>query len=163
MTIGDSTHRTPKLQSCSAPGRVWGRAKIVAVVALSMLMSTVFGPSQARAGCEHPASRISGQSEFQPSGYARTFKFLGRWVYEGGEAKYVPWEGSKPCQGPNCHADDLPGPDIAADTSRLVRSSTVAGECSVASFRVDGTSLDAVLSLQASTLAGFPAGFEYPP
>lgn len=60
------------------------------------------------AGCHYGDGRSFNASKenHNPREHARNFKFMGQWIYEGGEIKYVPLQGALPCHGPNCHADE---------------------------------------------------------
>ncbi len=58
------------------------------------------------AGCHYGDSQFAKAIAAQdPHGHVRNFRFLGQLVYEGGDIKYVPWQATPRCQGPNCHAD----------------------------------------------------------
>ena len=141
----------------------WQCVKFVGMVAILGWLWIGADARQLTAGCDHPAGAINSQSGFQSAGYARNFQFLGRWIYEGGEVKYVPWEGSRPCQGPNCQADDVPGTDLAANTSLTVRSLPIACPAALRPPGRQPRSIDWLIVLHGVPLSGFPSGFEYPP
>ena len=136
--------------------------KFVGMVAILGWMWIGGGVRELTAGCDHYSGRIESQSGLHPTGYARNVQFLGRWIYEGGEAKYVPWEGSAPCQGPNCQADDLPGPDMANNIPSA-RNLPVACQGALPLTKLQRQSNDRLHILQGTPLSGFPSGFEYPP
>lgn len=138
------------------------RWNVVGILTIFGLAIAGTAPS-ASAGCDHPEIRVGSRGDVNPSGYARTIRFIGSWIYEAGEAKYVPWEGSTPCQGPNCGRDDSPGSDITANTSPSLRGFNDAGACSQHPPYEMPQSLDCNFYPQVVPLPGFPHDFEYPP
>ena len=80
------------------------RGLILGLVGLAVLIG---GASRLMAGCHYGDGRSFGQVKHSdnPREHARNFSFLGQWVYERGEIKYVPWQGNPPCHGPHCRAE----------------------------------------------------------
>lgn len=118
------------------------------------------------AGCHYGDGRSfsSATDEHNPRGHARNFKFLGQWVYEGGEIKYVPWQGAPPCQGPNCHADDdhpLTSTIPASSTGKRISPVTLLADWQQAN-RFDA--LDSCIACSnLYPISGYPHEHEYPP
>lgn len=99
-----------------------------------------------------------------PHGHARNFTFLGQWIYEGGEIKYVPWQGSPPCHGPNCRADDKrPLTTTGSPTQSVKRISTA----TLPLGWQQPNQFDALSSCLACSnlypISGYPHEHEYPP
>lgn len=79
------------------------RSCFVAVVICGVM---VMGASRLLAGCHYGDGRgHHGHVSDNPREHARNFSFLGQWVYERGDIKYVPVQSNSPCQGPHCRAD----------------------------------------------------------
>jgi hypothetical protein len=121
-----------------------------------------------RAGCHYSnssrAARALGSSEQQSaSGHVRHIHFLGQWIYEAGEIKYVPWQGSPPCQGNNCQANDDSPVTSSLPPYRNARTVSSAVSDSVRLLDV-GCRVTLVIEAQRlRAFAGYPHEFEYPP
>jgi hypothetical protein len=128
------------------------------VMALCATMS-----HQLHAGCHYVAAGKQQTVSADPHGHARDFRFLGKWVYERGDIRYVAWESDGPCDGPNCQArKDMP-PEFSfapPDNVRISHSSLG----SVANLVLTKPDCWSPLEIADSmAVSGHPRGFEYPP
>lgn len=120
--------------------------------------------SQVLAGCHYSDGRtFATQHSDNPRDHARNFKFLGQWVYEKGEIKYVAWRPEQPCHGPYCKTHKpVPVTTVAPSTSvqRLPTFLLVVIQPTVYCF--DSQS-DRWLSHDCEPLSGYAQELEHPP
>lgn len=133
--------------------------------AVAFAVSAVATVDNLYAGCHYGDGRsFTGSiADDNPHGHARNFTFLGQWIYEAGEIKYVPWQGAPPCQGPNCHADD-PRPVTTGSPSQTVKriSPVTLTLPWQGAHRFDA--LDScIASSNLFPISGYPHEYEYPP
>lgn len=118
------------------------------------------------AGCDFghgKHSRMSSESDDQ-HGYARHFRVLGQWVYEGGDIKYVAWEPDSPCQGPDCSANKERQPvSSGLPLSQNQRTHTSAVAYSASTQVIPPSLIDVLPLKDAKALHGYPPAYEYPP
>ncbi len=138
------------------------RALVVVLIGSAVL---VLGASQVLAGCHYGDGRSFDQKKNleNPREHARNFSFLGQWVYERGDMKYVPWQGAAPCHGPHCQADEpLPA-------STLTPTSTVTRILSIILLPVKANPIHCDASAgwlcheDCAPLPGFAFEHEHPP
>ena len=130
-------------------------AACIALWSIALLSS-----SSLHAGCHY--GHGSDNSGSFDEATERNFHFLGQWIYEGGEIKYVPWQGQAPCDGPNCRAKEQPV------TTSLPLNVSVRN-CSLLSVasRLPLDESDSVAAFIAlddlRSFSGYPHEHEYPP
>lgn len=135
------------------------------VVVLAFVTSALASLDGLYAGCHYGDGRSFTQSmdEHNPRGHARNFTFLGQWIYEGGEIKYVPWQGAPPCQGPNCHADDdLPQTTTSSNSTVKRISPVTLGIAWQRANRFEAIS-SCIACSNLFPISGYPHEYEYPP
>jgi hypothetical protein len=139
--------------------------------ALAFVATVLAGQVDLQAGCHYgrtKSNRGTGFYEQQaqsahPRQHAREFTFLGQWIYEGGEIKYVPWQSEPLCHGPNCEADDEQAPITGAPSNIQLRISLdTLPTAELPAARPDGIFL-CLASSSLFPLAGYPHEHEYPP
>jgi hypothetical protein len=120
----------------------------------------------AEAGCDfghgNQSSRMTSASQMR--GYARHFRVLGQWVYEGGQVKYVAWQAEGECHGPYCSANRLP----PAETGGMTLPQSSRGPVNiiylgVPTYSLAPSSSDSIILHDAEALHGYPPAYEYPP
>ncbi len=107
--------------------------------------------------------QVSGSETTKPNEHVRKFHFLGQWVFERGDFKYVAWQPDGKCHGPLCQASELPVPESgAAPSPSGERMPTVP---TLDSTLPGGTAAIAwgVSALEPAGQSGFPRTHEYPP
>lgn len=79
---------------------------------LVMACMSLAGADKAWSGCQYGHQSTSlhwdalhWDAKSNPRDHARSFRFLGQWVYERGEIKYEAWAHQQPCEGPFCRLD----------------------------------------------------------
>jgi hypothetical protein len=145
--------------------RFSGQCLRMFVCALAWVATLIVVQAQVYAGCHYGDGR-SFQSALQsdnPREHARNFQFLGQWIYEAGEIKYVPWQGAPPCQGPNCHADDPLPQSTSAPAPDSSRMPTVIFGMSLHEPVAADDGQRYLVSSELSPLKGYPHEHEYPP
>lgn len=146
----------------NACSRLILRACVFALVGCAVLMT---GASRLLAGCHYGDGRTFQQMKHSdnPREHARNFSFLGQWVYERGEIKYVPWQGNSPCHGPNCHADKpLPASTLTPVSSVTRLPSVILVILKSNSYLSDGRA-GWLCHDDCTPLAGFVFEHEHPP
>ncbi len=138
------------------------RGFVFLLIASAMLLQ---GSTRLMAGCHYGDGRSvhhAKQSD-NPREHARNFSFLGQWVYERGEIKYVPWQGSGLCDGPNCQAEKPRPVSTGAPANSLQRLPVVVVTSSKSSaFSFDGHG-DWLCQEDCAPLSGFVFEHEHPP
>lgn len=133
-----------------------------------VLLCVGFGMNSraAMAGCDfgHPELLRSVAESDSTQSYARTFRVLGQWVYEGGQIKYVSWQAQGGCSGPNCSADEPPQPEGSGmSLPQTYRTQPSIAYCSL-TLPPSAPRVIGMLSLKdAAALHGYPPAYEYPP
>ncbi len=110
--------------NCLLPRGLSARGVLLALVCWMVLLSL---SSRAWAGCHFSDGRSFAQAKHSenPREHARNFRFLGQWVYEQGEIRYVPWRAGQACDGPNCHSEKPEPVSTIAPLSSVHRLPTV--------------------------------------
>ena len=152
------------------------RALTICITALVLICFGIINESDVYAGCHYgPAGRAqthrfnsSSQSALfdsqSPQGHARDFQFLGQWIYEAGEIKYVPWQSSSPCKGPNCRVDKDPDqPSTNVPSQRVVRPLLLDFVVVKQSWHDPSLLVGFVIAIDVSGFKGYPHEHEYPP
>lgn len=138
------------------------RGFVFVLVVSAILMQ---GATRLMAGCHYGDGRSSNQMKQSdnPREHARNFSFLGQWVYERGQIKYVPWQGSGPCNGPNCQAEKPLPVSTGAPASTVHRLPIVI----LTSTKSNPLSFDAragwLCDEDCAPLSGFEFEHEHPP
>jgi len=120
---------------------------------------------EVQAGCHYGDGRsfLASSEPVSPHAHARNFRFLGQWIYEGGEIKYVSWQGSSPCHGPNCQAQRKPQSQTHAPVPTTQRLTQYAVDSPMLSFQSGNSQFLDWTSGSPSPFAGYPHEHEYPP
>lgn len=134
----------------------------VSVLVFGMLLIGL--STRAVAGCHYSDGRsFAHKHSDNPREHARNFRFLGQWVYEKGEIKYVPWRAAQPCQGPHCRSEK-PAPVTAlVPSNSLQRLPTVLLIVVKASPFCFDSQTDWSGDEDREPLAGFAQELEHPP
>ena len=139
--------------------------RLIAICALLSVTGWI-QPRMADAGCHyrHGAQGRADSDQDDSRGHVRNFRFLGQWVYEAGQVKYVRWQAEGKCTGPNCHADNDPlpvnGATSAVDSNRS-HTTLMYSDDSRPKLK---SSLCFTLALQnVEAFRGYPHAIEYPP
>ena len=168
------------VQPRSSCERLPSQASIRAIVRCStvllLICAGVIGDGSLYAGCHYGRPGHSQAYRFKHAahsadfndqssrGHARDFQFLGQWIYEAGEIKYVAWQSSAPCQGPNCHVnDDEDLPSTNAPAQRVVRPLLLSGVAATQRWDDSLTLVGHIDFLNTCGFAGYPHEHEYPP
>ncbi len=127
-----------------------------------LLVSWAAG-SMAEAGCSYQyGGKHRASSQVDPRGHVRNFKFLGHWIFERGQIKYVKWHEDAPCDGPNCQIKEVPRPvSHTTAESSLVRLSF--GLVEPAAWPTPREAIVSLISMvRVSISDGHPHAHEYP-
>lgn len=142
-------------------------ARVLRALGAGLLMVSCWtsGTLAARAGCHYGSAghRQFVRSDREVGGHARDFQFLGQWIYEGGDIKYVPREDTTPCHGPNCQArKERPSNNASSqlDTHRTLRTLVLLTSEQVL---VAGGVQTLYPCQELRQLAGYPSRLEHPP
>lgn len=88
----------------------------------------------------------------------------GKWVYEAGEFRFLPWQSSKPCRGPDCGAnDENDAPWTDASPQRSLRLPQLSLDSGIEHWHDPFAPIGVIDLFDACALAGFPLEREYPP
>lgn len=144
---------------------VWGNGMRTCVILLGIVLCYVSTNVQARAGCHYGDGRsfLTSSEPLSPNAHVRNFRFLGQWIYEAGEVKYVPWQGSPPCHGPECQAKRQAQPETGSPVSDTQRLPLVAWNCSATAIACSTICSLGLPSDSLAPFAGYPHEYEYPP
>ena len=121
-----------------------------------------------RAGCHYRSlnrgDRFLGYSEQRDTAtHVPSIRFLGQWVYEGGDIKYVPWQGAPPCHGPDCQANDDSPVTSSLPPYRSLRNLPSPMAASAPLLNLYSTATVHLETESLRAFAGYPHEFEYPP
>lgn len=140
-----------------------GRKKLPPAVVACLIWLVLSGSQFAHAGCEYGHAPGSSASAAQDGGTSSRALFLGKWIYEGGEFRFLPWQSLPPCSAPGCRGNDQV-PQTASLPLRLEHSSGPFLSDAPETLDAQPDPLVGLLEL-ADLLAieGYRHDYEYPP